>query len=163
MKPWQLNRKLDDLSEKLKDASMDGTTRIDPDCLTEGEKLLFAKVSEFYAKYGLDFPDDVLAANWELFSKALDVIFRRVLDLFLFVMPKAFGSGEIEEWYFKLHFYNFYVDLLECLERVSKWPEKEREIFLNDMKQNDGLNKVFRIPRGPNVKLLRKRKKRQEG
>ncbi len=53
--------------------------------------------------------------------KAREIVFRRVLDMFLFAMPKAFGGGEIVEWYFKLHFYNFFVDLRECLKRVRKW------------------------------------------
>lgn len=60
-------------------------------------------------------------------------------------------GDEIEEWYFKLHLYNFLADLSECLKRVRKWSEKDREEFLNDMKQDGMLNKVFRFPRGFNA------------
>jgi len=98
-----------------------------------------------------------------LIFKAQEVIFRRVLELFLFVMPNVFGCDEIEEWYFKLHFYNFFADFTECLENVRRWPEKYREEFLRDLKQNDKLNKVFRVPRGPGEEDLSKRRNRREG
>jgi imidazoleglycerol phosphate dehydratase HisB len=65
-------------------------------------------------------------------------------------VPKAFCWDEIEEWYFKLHFYNFFEDLEECLAHVRRWSEKDREEFLQDMKEHGMMNKVFRIPRGLN-------------
>jgi len=33
---------------------------------------------------------------------------------------------------------------------VRKWSEKDRDEFLRDMKQDNMINKVFRIPRGFN-------------
>jgi hypothetical protein len=83
------------------------------------------------------------------------------LELFIFTVPKAFCWDEIEEWYFKLHFYNFFEDLEECLERVRKWPETEREEFLRDMKESGMINKVFRIPHSSGIEDLETRKKQE--
>jgi hypothetical protein len=73
----------------------------------------------------------------ELVFKAREVVSWRVLELFMFVMKELLGHDEIEEWYFKLHFYNFFEDLKECLENVRRWTEKDREEFLCDMKQKE--------------------------
>jgi hypothetical protein len=160
MKSWQLNRKIGALSEKLKPVQSD-IVRLDFDSFTEPEKQLFNKIWEIQDEYGLNPPADVIEANKELTFKALEVIFRHVLELFLFTVPKTFCWDEIEEWYFKLHFYNFFKDLEECLERVRKWSAEEREEFLKDMKESGMINKVFRIPRSSGIEGLKTRKKQE--
>jgi hypothetical protein len=86
-----------------------------------------------------------------------------VLELFIFTVPKAFCWNEIEEWYFKLHFYNFFKDLEECLARVRRWSEKDREEFLKDMKEHGMINKVFRIPRSLSDQDSAESEKSEEG
>jgi len=81
----------------------------------------------------------------------------------MFVMKELLGHDEIEEWYFKLHFFNFFEDLKECLANVRKWSEKDREEFLSDMKRDNMINKVFRIPRGFSDRNTVKSKKKREG
>jgi hypothetical protein len=161
MKSWQLDRRINDLSEKLKQLPSD-VARLDFDSFTEPEKQLFRKIWEIQDEFGLNPPADVIEANKELIFKALEVIFRRVLELFMFTVPKAFCWDEIEEWYFKLHFFNFFEDLEECLANVRRWSEKDREEFLKDMKEHGMMNKVFRIPRGSSNECLRNRSKKQE-
>jgi hypothetical protein len=161
MKSWQLDRRVGALSEKLKPVSSD-VIRIDFDSFTEPEKQLFNKIWEIQQEYGLDPPADVIEKNKELIFKAREIVGWRVIQLFMFVMKELLGQDEIEEWYFKLHFYNFLEDLKECLANVRKWSEKDREEFLHDMKQNDMMNKVFRIPRGPTAEYLRKKRNTQE-
>jgi hypothetical protein len=78
-------------------------------------------------------------------------------------MREVLGGDEIEEWYFKLHLYNFFADLGECLQRVRKWSLKDREEFLKGMKEDGMLNKAFRFRRGPGVGDLKKRGNKQEG
>ena len=56
------------------------------------------------------------------------------------------GTHEIVEYFFRLHFYNFEVDLSECLANVRTWSEKDREEFLLDLKQHGA--SFFRLPRG---------------
>ena len=146
MKSRRLDRRVGALSEKLKHVSSD-VIRIDFNSFNEPEKQLFRKIWEIEQKYGSSPPADVIEANKEFFFKAREVISRRVLELFMFVMGEVLGGDEIEEWYFKLHFYNFFQDLSDCLKNVRKWSEKDREDFLIDMKQNGMMNKVFRIPR----------------
>lgn len=149
MKMKGLDWKVKRLEEKMKDVSISGTTRIDPDCLSERERTLFNKVWEIRDKYSPSIPpDDVLAEHHELFSTAQELIIRRAIDLFVTVMPMSFGGDEIEEWFFKLHFYNFMEDLIDCLRNVRKWSEEDRAEFLRDMKGSDMMNRVFRFPRG---------------
>jgi hypothetical protein len=156
-----LGKRVDALSEKLKPVSSD-VIRIDFDSFTEPEKQLFRKIWEIQAKYGSSPPAEVMEANREFIFKAGEVVSWRVLELFMFVMREALLGDEIEEWYFKLHFYNFLADLSECLKRVRKWSEKDREEFLRDMKENDMMNRVFRIPRGFNEHNTAKGKDKQE-
>lgn len=149
MKTWKLDRKIGNLSEKFRTVPSEGI-RIDFDSFPEPERLLLRKVWEIEEKYGGSPPADVIEANAEFIFKAREVVGWRVLQLFMFVMKELLGADEIEEWYFKLHFYNFFEDLKECLERVRNWSKKDREEFLKDMNENGMMNKVFRIPRGFN-------------
>jgi hypothetical protein len=132
---------------KLKPVSSEGV-RLDFDSFTDPEKQLFRKVWEIYEKYGSSPPLDVLEANMEFILKALEIIYLRTLDLFMLVLREIIGNGEVEEWYLKLHLYNFLEDLSECINNVRKWSAEDREEFLRDMKQNGWQDKVYRIPRG---------------
>ena len=147
MKSWKLTRRVGNLLEKLKPIESD-VVRLDFDSFTEPEKQLFRKVWEIHENYGTSPPSHVLEENKEFVSKALEVVSWRVLELFMFVMCETLEDDEIEQWYFKLHFYNFFVDLKECLQRVRKWSDKDREEFLCDMKESGMLNRVFRFRRG---------------
>jgi hypothetical protein len=98
------------LSEKLKPVQSD-VIRIDFDSFTEPEKQLFNRIREIEAEYGSSPPADVIDANAELIFKAREIIGWRVIQLFMFVMKELLEQDEIEEWYFKLHFYNFFEDL----------------------------------------------------
>jgi hypothetical protein len=116
---WKLRR----LEEKMSDdVSISGTTRIDWDCLTEKERVLLDKVCEIRDRYAPSLPpDDVLAENFELFAKGIQLFARRATDLFVSVLSKSFCGDGVEEWFFKLHFYNFMMDLFDCIENVKKW------------------------------------------
>jgi len=149
------------LSEQLEPVQSD-VVRLDFDSFAEAEKQLFRKVWEIQAKYGDSPPSDVIEANMEFVFKAAEVVSWRVLQMFMFVMRMSFAGDEIEEWYFKLHLGNFFEDLNECLQRVRKWSGKDREEFLRDMKRDDMMDKVFRIPRGPNVEGLKRRRGKRE-
>jgi len=149
------------LSEKLKPVTFD-VIRVDFDSFSEPEKRLFNRIWEIQEEYGVSLPTDVIEANKKLIFKASEVIVWRVIQLFVFVMRELLGQDEIEKWYFKLHFYNFFADLSECLANVRKWSDRDREEFLRDMKENDMMDKVFRIPRGSNTEDLGKRRKRRE-
>jgi hypothetical protein len=152
---------VDALSEKLRSVSSD-VVRLDFDSFSEPERQLFSRIWEIQQEYGLNPPADVIEKNRELIFKATEVIGWRVMHLFMFVMKELLGEDEIEEWYFKLHFYNFFADLSDCLKNVRRWSEKDREEFLRDMKEHDMMNKVFRIPRGPSTEDLRKSRSKRE-
>jgi hypothetical protein len=148
VKARELDWKLKALAEKMEDVPIAGTTRIDWDCLTERERMLFDRFCEIRDKYAPSLPpDDVLAENFELFVKGIQLFMRRAIDLFVSVMSSSLG-GEVEEWYFKLHFYNFMKDLTDCIENVKKWSDGDRAEFLRDMHESGMIGKVFRLPRG---------------
>jgi hypothetical protein len=46
LKNWLLDKKLDDLSCRMADVPVSGSTRIDPNCFSESERLLFRRVEE---------------------------------------------------------------------------------------------------------------------
>ena len=162
MKSWRLDRRVGALSEKLKPVSSEGI-RVDFDSFTEPEKQLFRKIWEIEEEYGSSPPADVIKANKEFIFKAEEIFSWRVLELWMFVMREVLLRDEIEEWFFKLHLYNFFEDLSECLKNVRNWSDKDREEFLRDMKENDMMNKVFRIPRDSNTHDPVEDKKKQEG
>jgi hypothetical protein len=162
MKSWRFDRKMDALARKLETAPSD-VVRLDLDSFSEPERQLLNKIWEIQEEYGLNPPADVIETNKELTFKALEVIFRRVLELFIFTVPKAFCWDEIEEWFFKLHFYNFFEDLEECLDNVRRWSEKDRAEFLKDMKEHGMMNKVSRIPRGSSTGGWRRKTRERRG
>ena len=54
MKPWQLDRRVDDLSEKLKDTAIGSVIHLDFNSFSEAEKLVFSKVDEIEEKLQLE-------------------------------------------------------------------------------------------------------------
>jgi len=148
MKPWQLNNKVNNLTGRLADPISSGI-KFDFNSFSEAEKLLFAKVDEIEEKYRQTGSEEVLVENADLIFKNMEVILRRVTELYCYAVPMVLGcdgSHEIVEYFFRLHFHNFQSDLSECLAHVRTWSEKDREEFLLDLKQNGA--PFFRLPRG---------------
>jgi hypothetical protein len=147
LKPWQLNRRVNSLSEDLADP-VKTETRIDFNCLSEPERQLFIKVQEIIDKYApASPPQDVIVKNADLWNKGLEIFARRSVELFVEVLPASLCCDELEEWYFKLYFYNFWLDWLESIDKVRKMSKERREALISERKEMDMLNMVFRIPR----------------
>jgi hypothetical protein len=147
----QLSKRIDCLNEKLKDVSGE-IIKIDYNSFSQAEKLLLAKVDKIEAEYRQTGSGELLAQNADLILKNIEIIQRRVTELFCYITPLALGcdgTHEIAKYFFDLHFYNFQVDLIECLRHFrSKWDQKDVEEFLLDLKKNG--SPLFRIPRGFN-------------
>ena len=147
MKPWQLNKKVAILSDKL-GGSAKIETRFDFNCLTEPERLLFERVHEIVDKYApASPPDDVIEKNADLWYKGLEIFARHAMDLFVNVMPASLCCDELEGWYFKLYFYNFWLDWMESIQKLREMPKERREELLCERREMGMLDKVFRIPR----------------
>lgn len=147
MKPWQLNRRVNSLSQDLTD-SVKTETRIDFNCLTEPERELFNKIQEIMDKYAPGSPpQDVIAKNSDLWNKGLEIFGRRATELFVEVMPASLCCDELEEWYFKLYFYNFWLDWMESIKQLGKMPKEKRDALLCERREMGLLDVVFRIPR----------------
>jgi len=142
---------LESLGEKLADKNAGHIIHIDFDSFSEEEKRLFCKVDEIEEKFLQTGSMEPEAENFELICKNLEVILRRVREMYCYVVPMVLGSDgskEIVEYFFKLHFYNFEADLAECLRNVRAWTEKDRGEFLSDLQKNGSF--FYRIPRGFN-------------
>ena len=149
MKPWQLNRKIKGLSNRIDD-SVKTETRFDINCFSEPERKLLDKVQEIVDKYApATPPQDVIEKNSDLWYKGLEIFDRRATELFVDIMPASLCCDELEEWYFKMYFYNFLFDWLERVDQVRKMPKEKRDALISERKEMGLLDRVFRLKRYP--------------
>jgi len=140
LKPAQLTRRIEELSQKLKPEPSEGI-RIDFSSFTEPEQLVLLKNFELDDKYRSRWTREVILENKELILKGNHIILSRIFDLFLSVTPGALMFDEAEAWFFKLNFNLFLERWIECQKNVSKWSKKDREDFLRDMEKTDQKDK----------------------
>jgi hypothetical protein len=133
MKPSQLTKRIKELSEKLKPVPSEGI-RIDFNSFTEPEQLVLLKNFELDDKYRSRWTREAILENKELILKGNHIVIERVIELFLFAMPRALMLDEVEQWFFRVHFYDFLERWIMCQKNVRKWSQKDREYFLRDMK-----------------------------
>jgi hypothetical protein len=138
MKPSQLTKRIEELSEKLKPVPSEGI-RIDFSSFTEPEQLVLLKNFELDDKYRSRWTREDILENKEIILKGNHIVISRVIELFLFAMPRALMLNEVEQPLFNINFWIFLERFLECQKNVSKWTEKDREIFLRDMKITEAM------------------------
>ena len=149
MKPWQLNKKINGLSNQL-DSSIETETRIDISSFSEAERILLDKVQEIVDKYApATPPKDVIEKNADLWYKGLEIFGRRATELFVDVVSDSFCCDELEKWYFKLYFYNFCLDWQESMQQLRKIPKEQHDTLLCERREMGLLDKVFRLKRYP--------------
>ena len=147
MKPWQLNRRINGLSENLA-YPVKTETRIDFNCLSEPERQLMNRVQEIIDKYAPGSPpQDVIEKNSDLWFKGLEIFGRRATELFVEVVPASFCCDELEAWYFKVYFYNFWLDWMDSIKELRKMPKEQREELLCERREMGLLDRVFRLHR----------------
>ena len=147
MKPWQLNRKVKGLLERIDDSAKT-ETRFDINCFSEPERKLLDKVQEIMDKYSpASPPQDIIEKNADLWFKGLEIFGRRATELFVDIMPASLCCDELEEWYFKMYFYNFLFDWLESVEQVRKMPKEKRDALILERREMGLLDRVFRLHR----------------
>ena len=142
MKPSQLTKRIEELSEKLKPVASEGI-RIDFSSFTEPEQLVLLKNFELDDKYRSRWTREAILENKEIILKGNHIVISRVIELFQFAMPRALMLDEVEQWFFKFHFTDFLRRWLECQKNVSKWSKRDREDFLCDKatEETQGVNK----------------------
>jgi hypothetical protein len=147
LKSWQLNKKINGLSNRI-DSSIETEIRFDINSFSEPERKLLDKVQEIIDKYSPAIPpQDVIEKNADLWYKGLEIFARRATELFVEIMPVPLCCDELEEWYFKMYFYNFLCDWLESVERVHKMPKEKREGLISERREMGLLDRVFRLHR----------------
>jgi hypothetical protein len=62
-------------------------------------------------------------------------------------MPATLCCDELEEWYFKMYFYNFLFDWLESVDQVRKMPKEKRDALISERREMGMLDRVFRLRR----------------
>ncbi len=161
MKPWQLNRRVNSLSHEITDP-VKTETRIDFNCLSEPERQLLNKVQEIVDEYApASPPQDVIEKNADLWNKGLEIFAKRATELFVDVMPASLCCDELEEWYFKMYFYNFLFDWLESIQKLREMPEERREALFRERKDMGMLDRLFRLPRS-RPETIKKKEKNEE-
>jgi hypothetical protein len=140
MKPSQLTKRIEELSEKLKPVPSEGI-RIDFNSFTEPEQLVLLKNFELDDKYRSRWTREDIMENKEIILKGNHIIISRIIELFLFAMPRALMLDEIDRLYFKFHFNSFLERWIECQKHVHKWSKKDREDFLREMNRKPKANK----------------------
>ena len=149
MKPWHLNRRVNKLSQEITDP-VKTEAKIDFNSLSEPERQLLDKVQEIVDKYApASPPKDVIEKNADLWNKGLEIFARRALELFVDVMPASLCCDELEEWYFKMYFYNFLFDWLESVQRLREMPKERHDELLCERRDMGLLDRIFRIRRNP--------------
>ena len=136
MNHTQLTKRIEELSAKLKPVPSEGI-RIDFNSFTEPEQLVLLKNFELDEKHHYGWTREAILENKEIIVKCNQIVIERVIELFLFAMPRALMLDEVEQWFFKLNFNIFLEHWIECQKNVSKWSKKDREDFLRDMEKTD--------------------------
>jgi hypothetical protein len=140
MKPSQLTKRIEELSEKLKPVASEGI-QIDFSSFTEPEQLVLLKNFELDDKYRSRWTHEAVIENKDIILKGNHIIISRISELFLFAMPKAMMLDEVEQALFRINFWIFMERMIEVQKNVSKWSEKHREDFMNDMKITEAKKK----------------------
>ena len=140
MKPKQLTKRIQELTEKLKPIQSEGI-RIDFSSFTEPEQLVILKNLELDQKYSGRWTHEVVMENKEVILKLNHIIITRAIELFQTLMLGALMADEIEASLFRLNFHLFLERWIECQKNISKWSEKDREVFQRDMKISEAMKK----------------------
>ena len=147
MKPWLLNKRVNSLASQLADCPKTDTT-IDWSCLSEAERQLLTKVDEIIKQYApAQPPQDIIEKYADLWFKGLEIFGKRATELFIEVVPESFCCDELEKWYFKVYFYNFWLDWMESIEQVREMPKEHRKALLCERREMGVLDRVFRLHR----------------
>ena len=92
MKNDRLIKRVQNLSEKLKDPPKSGLLRIDYDSYSETEKMLFGKAAEVSEEYNRTGDLEVLIKNDDLTAKATYVVYERLTELYYHQIPEAISA-----------------------------------------------------------------------
>ena len=153
MRNFEKFRRVEKISEKLKDTTAGTLLRIHSDSWSEAEKALFRKVDEISEEYERTGNDELLAENSDLIYKNIEIMQKRVQELYCWIIPTAVAgytsiNREIIDYFFRLHFMNFEADFLQCVNNLHTWREGDFQEFLCNLKKNGPF--FYRIPRGYN-------------
>jgi hypothetical protein len=166
LKSWVIDRKLGGLQDKMQAEAHERVIVFDFErTFTEGEKTLINRMREVLSKFEVNSSADLFDENIKIILKVDEVFLNYAMFTLREILLCQFGNpnSEIDRWYFQLHFYNFLLDLTECLQRVHNWSEGDNEVFLKEL-EDGRKNKVYRLPRdsrsnsGQTVNLLNNKK-----
>jgi hypothetical protein len=132
MKPSQLTKRIEELTQKLKPVASEGL-RIDFSSFTEPEQLVLLKNFELHDKYKSRWTREIVIENQDIILKGNQIVLTRVCELFQTAMLGALMVDDLEAWFFKYHFNDFLKRWIECQKNLQKWSKKDREDFLRDV------------------------------
>jgi hypothetical protein len=144
VRPAELTKRIEELTEKLKPVTSEGI-RLDFHSFTEPEQLVILKNCELEEKYGGKWTPELIMQNKDMILKLNQIIVARMIELFEFAMPKAMMLDELQEWFFKFNFHEFFRRWLECQKNLSRWSEKDRQEFLRDINREPKGNRKHQL------------------
>ena len=89
----------------------------------------------------------MLEKNADLWYKGLEIFGRRATELFVEVVPASLCCDELELWYFKVYFHNFWLDWMESVKELREMPKEQHDALLCERREMGMLDGVFRIPK----------------
>ena len=101
----------------------------------------------------------MLEKNADLWYKGLEIFGRRATELFVEVVPASLCCDELELWYFKVYFHNFWLDWMESVKELREMPKEQHDALLCERKKMGLLDKVFRLPRNQPTPTEKKEQK----
>lgn len=113
---------------------------------------LLTKVDEIIKQYApAQLPQDIIEKYADLWYKGLEIFGKRATELFVEVVPDSLCCDELESWYFKVYFYNFWLDWMESIQQLREMPKEQHDALLCERREMGLLDRVFRLPRNHSI------------
>jgi hypothetical protein len=98
--------------------------KIDFYSFTEPEQLVLLKNFELDEKYRGSWMRELVLENKEIILKSNHIFISRIIELFLFAMPRAMMLDEVEQILFRINFWSFFELWLECQKTLINGQKK---------------------------------------
>lgn len=149
MKSSSLTKRINNLSARLSACGSERFAKLCFESLNEADQKLFEKLVNLDCDRFENCNVETLLEHVDLHLKSYSVMLEYLINMFRYVLLSPYKNRhrQVYNWFFNLHFYNFFVELFECYSNVSGWSETDFEEFIADLEKNPAKDAVFIIPK----------------